>query len=85
MENKGGSHKNIWYGLGRQRIEVPKPVLKSRVLNNPILKQLYISSLGYYPKAAGHYTFRKKGYLKTSFFTALTAMDGTSLATNSTK
>ena len=30
MEQKGGSHKNIWYGLGRQRIEIPRPVLKSR-------------------------------------------------------
>jgi AraC-like DNA-binding protein len=58
---KGGSHKNIWYGLGRQRIEIPKPVLKSRVMTNALLKQLYVCSLGYYPKAAGHYTSRKKG------------------------
>lgn len=58
---KGGSHKNIWYGLGRQRIEIPRPILKSHILNNPLLKQLFIASLGYYPKAAGHYTYRKKG------------------------
>jgi len=64
----GGSHKNIWHGLGRQRIEIPKPVLKSRIHNNPLLKQLYICSLGYYPKAAGHYTYRKKGLPENFLF-----------------
>jgi AraC family transcriptional regulator, arabinose operon regulatory protein len=70
MENatKGGSHKNIWYGLGRQRIEIPRPVLKSHVLNNSMLKQLYIASLGYYPKAKGHYTSRKKGLPENFLF-----------------
>ena len=60
-ENKEGSRKNIWYGLGRQRIEIPKTIIKSRVQNNPMLKHLYISSIGYYPKAREHYTYRKKG------------------------
>jgi len=65
---KGGSHKNIWHGIGRQRIEIPKPVLKSRVQNNPWLKQLYICSLGYYPQAQGHYTYRKKGLPENFLF-----------------
>lgn len=64
----GGSHKNIWHGLGRQRIEIPKPILKSRIFNNPWLKQLYICSLGYYPKASGHYTYRKKGLPENFLF-----------------
>lgn len=68
MEQKGGSHKNIWYGLGRQRIEIPKPVIKQRVLSNTLLRQLYIRSLGYYPKAAGHYTYRKKGLPENFLF-----------------
>lgn len=70
MDNnkKSGSHKNIWYGLGRQRIEIPRPVLKSKVLNNAWLKQLYICSLGYYPKAEGHYTNRKKGLPENFLF-----------------
>ncbi len=68
MESKGGSHKNVWYGLGRQRIEIPKPVLKAKVMEHPILKQLYIKSLGYYPKAAGHYTYRKKGLPENFLF-----------------
>jgi AraC family transcriptional regulator, arabinose operon regulatory protein len=68
QQNKGGSRKNIWHGLGRQRIEIPKSVLKSRVQNNPWLKQLYLGSLGYYPKAEGHYTYRKKGLSENFLF-----------------
>ncbi len=68
INKSGGSHKNVWHGLGRQRIEIPKPILKSRILNNPWLKQLYICSLGYYPKAVGHYTYRKKGLPENFLF-----------------
>lgn len=68
INKSGGSHKNIWHGLGRQRIEIPKPILKSRILSNPWLKQLYICSLGYYPKAIGHYTYRKKGLQENFLF-----------------
>lgn len=67
-KDKQGSHKNIWYGLGRQRIEIPKAVLKSKVLNNAFLKGLYLCSLGYYPKAKGHYTYRKNGLQENFLF-----------------
>jgi AraC-like DNA-binding protein len=67
-ENKEGSHKNIWYGLGRQRIEIPKTILKSRVHGNALLKHLHICSIGYYPKAKDHYTFRKKGLSENFLF-----------------
>lgn len=67
-ENKEGSHKNIWYGAGRQRIEIPRTILKSRVLSNPLLKHLHICSIGYYPKAKGHYTYRKKGLPENFLF-----------------
>ena len=63
-----GSYKNIWHGVGRKRIEIPKSVLKSKVLNNKVLQQLYIASLGYYPHAAGHYTYRKKGLPENFIF-----------------
>ena len=66
--SKVGSHKNIWHGVGRQRIEIPKPVLKTRVQNNAWLKQLYICSLGYYPQAQDHYTYRKKGLPENFLF-----------------
>jgi len=67
-ENKTGSHKNIWHGRGRLRIEIPKSVLKSRVQNNILLKQLFICGLGYYPRAKGHYTYRKKGLPENFLF-----------------
>jgi AraC family transcriptional regulator of arabinose operon len=67
-DNKEGSHKNIWYGAGRQRIEIPRTILKSRVLSNPLLKHLHICSIGYYPKAKDHYTYRKKGLAENFLF-----------------
>jgi AraC family transcriptional regulator of arabinose operon len=67
-ENKEGSHKNIWYGIGRQRIEIPKTILKSRVHGNPLLRHLHICSIGYYPKAKDHYTYRKKGLPENFLF-----------------
>lgn len=67
-ENKEGSHKNIWYGVGRQRIEIPKNILKSRAQNNPLLSHLHICSIGYYPKAKDHYTYRKKGLPENFIF-----------------
>lgn len=67
-KNKEGSHKNIWYGIGRQRIEIPKTVLKQKVQTNALLNQLYVCSLGYYPNARGHYTYRKKGLPENFLF-----------------
>jgi AraC family transcriptional regulator of arabinose operon len=65
---KEGSYKNIWHGLGRQRIEIPKSVLKSNVYHRRLLSQFYICSLGYYPQAKGHYTYRKKGLPENFLF-----------------
>ena len=67
-DNKEGSHKNIWYGTGRQRIEIPRTILKSRVQGNQVLKDLHICSIGYYPKAKDHYTYRKKGLSENFLF-----------------
>jgi AraC family transcriptional regulator of arabinose operon len=67
-ENKEGSHKNIWYGAGRQRIEIPRTILKSRIHGNSVLRALHIRSIGYYPKAKDHYTYRKKGLPENFLF-----------------
>src|SRR6185503_3130936 len=67
-ETKEGSHKNIWYGLGRQRIEIPRTILKSRVQANLLLKHLHICSIVYYPRARDHYTYRKKGLPENFLF-----------------
>jgi hypothetical protein len=68
QSQKTGSHKNIWHGLGRQRIEIPRSVLKSKVLNHEWLRRFYVCSLGYYPRARGHYTYRKKGLPENFLF-----------------
>ena len=67
-KDKQGSHKNVWYGLGRQRIEIPRTVLKSKVWGNDFLKDFHVCSLGYYPKAKGHYTYRKHGLPENFLF-----------------
>jgi AraC family transcriptional regulator of arabinose operon len=67
-ESKEGSHKNIWYGAGRQRIEIPRTILKSRIHGNSMLRSLHIRSIGYYPKAKDHYTYRKKGLPENFLF-----------------
>lgn len=61
IPQKDGSYKNIWFGSGRQRIMIPKTVLKSMIYNNPLFQPLHIVSMGFYPHAHGHYTYRKKG------------------------
>lgn len=60
-ENKQGSFKNIWYGIGRKRIEVPIPVLQKKILTDPLMRGFYISSIGFYPNAKAHHTKRKRG------------------------
>ncbi|MEP6677281.1 MAG: AraC family transcriptional regulator [Ferruginibacter sp.] len=60
--------KNYWYGLGRQHIEIPKAILKSRVQNNTLMSPLFVSSLGYYPKAKGHMTYRKSNLAENILF-----------------
>jgi AraC family transcriptional regulator of arabinose operon len=52
---------NYWQGKGRKLIVIPKEVLRLKVINNPLLNQLYITDLGFYPAAAEHYTFRENG------------------------
>ena len=63
-----GSYKNIWHGKGRQRIEIPKSILKAHVLNSKLASTFFIGSLGYYPHAVGHYTYRKKGLPENLLF-----------------
>lgn len=52
---------NYWQGLGRKLIRVPAEVRRSRISNNQLLNQLYITDLGFYPTAQSHYTLRPKG------------------------
>jgi hypothetical protein len=72
-----GSHKNIWHGIGRKRIEIPKSVLKAKVLNNKILQQLYMPASATILMRAAIIPIEKKDCPRISFSIALTATDGT--------
>lgn len=46
---------------GEKAIAIPRPVLKTRCEKNEIIKRLYVTDIGYYPKAAFHYRERPQG------------------------
>jgi AraC-like DNA-binding protein len=46
---------------GQKLISLPKSVYKNAQLDNPLLSQLFITHIGYFPKASYHYRERKKG------------------------
>ena len=46
---------------GEKLITVPESVVKSSLANDPVLSQIYVASLGYFPKAAFHYRHRIDG------------------------
>ncbi|QHS60534.1 AraC family transcriptional regulator [Chitinophaga agri] len=46
---------------GEQLISLPDAVWKNAIKINPVLGQLYITHIGYFPKAAFHYRDREKG------------------------
>ncbi|SFO97338.1 transcriptional regulator, AraC family [Chitinophaga sp. YR627] len=46
---------------GEQLISLPEAVWKNAIKINPVLGQLYITHIGYFPKAAFHYRDREKG------------------------
>lgn len=46
---------------GERLISLPESVWKNAIKANPALSQLYITHIGYFPKAAFHYRERKKG------------------------
>jgi len=58
---KGVVSGKFWTGDGRKIIIIPRKILKSQLLTNPLISNLYIANLGYYPKASRHYTLRKNG------------------------
>ena len=64
MENQNNNEKRnakIKEGfLGQQMIVLPKKVI-SIVRSNPLIQNLYITDIGYFPRAAHHFRERKKG------------------------
>jgi len=46
---------------GEKLISLPEAVWKNAIRANPILSQLYLTHIGYFPRAAYHYRERKSG------------------------
>ncbi len=46
---------------GQQLIVLPKKIMSDFLTADPITRQVYITDIGYYPKAAGHYVERHAG------------------------
>ncbi len=46
---------------GQKMIVIPKPVLNSKCVKNELVNTLYITDIGYYPKARFHYMERTHG------------------------
>ncbi len=55
------SNKKIKEGFVGQRMIVLPPNIKRLVANNPIIKNFYLTAIGYYPKAIYHERERKTG------------------------
>lgn len=46
---------------GQKAIVIPKPVINNQCAQNPVINNLYITNMGYYPKAKYHYRQRLHG------------------------
>jgi AraC-like DNA-binding protein len=46
---------------GQKLISLPESVWKNAIKGNPVLSQLYVTHLGYFPRAANHYQERRNG------------------------
>jgi AraC-like DNA-binding protein len=46
---------------GEKMISLPDSVWKNAIRNNPMMAQLFVKHIGYFPKAAHHYRERKSG------------------------
>ena len=64
MENLTEEKKKIKEGFVGQKMIVLPPDIKKLVTKNPLIKDLYITAIGYYPKANHHHRERKSGSLQ---------------------
>lgn len=46
---------------GQKAIILPRKILKEQCQNNPLINHLFLTDIGYYPKAKGHYLERSHG------------------------
>ncbi|MCH5719173.1 AraC family ligand binding domain-containing protein [Niabella hibiscisoli] len=55
------THKRRDGFVGQRMITLPPQLLKNAIKQNPLLVQLYITQIGYFPKASFHYRERRNG------------------------
>jgi len=46
---------------GQKAVVIPRPILSKQCIKNPVIASLYITDIGYYPKAKFHYRQRSHG------------------------
>jgi len=61
MENLTEDRKKVKEGFVGQKMIVLPPDIKRLVTKNPLIKDLYVTAIGYYPKANHHDRERKNG------------------------
>jgi AraC-like DNA-binding protein len=55
------SPRAYWEGNGRKVLMVPNMAISKLISHNALFNTIYVTDMGYYPKAASHYMLRKKG------------------------
>ena len=57
----GRSKRAYWEGKGTRVLRVPNTIISKLIVGNTLFKMIYVTDMGYYPKATSHYVDRKKG------------------------
>jgi len=55
------SKRAYWEGKGTRIIRVPNNIISKLISGNSLFKMIYVTDVGYYPKAISHFVERKKG------------------------
>ena len=55
------SQRGYWEGKGRRIIMVPNTVLRKIISKHTLFNKIYVTDMGYYPKAAAHHVERENG------------------------
>ncbi|MEO8416180.1 MAG: AraC family transcriptional regulator [Ginsengibacter sp.] len=55
------SRRAYWKGKGRRTLMIPNAALGKLIARGTIFNTIYVTDIGYYPKAISHYVKREKG------------------------
>ena len=60
MADSGDQYKKEGFE-GQRAIIIPRKILKEQCLDHPLIQNLFITDIGFYPKARGHFRERPHG------------------------